>query len=84
MHVTKGAFESTISFLLDVTSKMKDALNAHMDLQVLGIWEELHPQERPNEKVYLPPASYTEQMGRKEQYASVYVGSESPQDSQQT
>jgi hypothetical protein len=59
MHVTKGVFESTINLLLDIKGKMKDGLNAHKDLQVLGIREELHPQERPNRKVYLPLACYT-------------------------
>jgi hypothetical protein len=43
MHVTKGVFESTISLLLDIPGKMKDGLNAHKNLQVLGIREELHP-----------------------------------------
>jgi hypothetical protein len=43
MHVTKGVFESTISLLLEITGKMKDGLNAHKDLQGLGIREELHP-----------------------------------------
>jgi hypothetical protein len=59
MQVTNGVFESTIGLLLDITGKSKDGLNAHKDLQVLGIREELHPQKRPNGKVYLPPASYT-------------------------
>jgi hypothetical protein len=59
MHVTKGVFESTIILLLDIACKMKDGLNAHKDIQVLGIREELHPQEKPNGKVYLPPTSYT-------------------------
>jgi hypothetical protein len=59
VHVTKGVFESTISFLLDIVGNMKDGLNAHNDCQVLGIREEVHPQERSNGKVYLPPASYT-------------------------
>jgi hypothetical protein len=59
MHVTKGVFESTIGLLLDIAGKMKDGLNAHKDLQALGIREELHPQERSNRKLYLPPASYT-------------------------
>jgi hypothetical protein len=59
MHVTKGVFQSTISLLLDLARKMKDGLNAHKVLQVLGIKEELHPQERLNGKVNLPPASYT-------------------------
>jgi hypothetical protein len=38
---------------------MKDGLNTRKDLHVLEIMEELHPQERPNGKVYIPPASYT-------------------------
>jgi hypothetical protein len=38
---------------------MKDGLNARKALQVLGIRKELHPQERPNGRDYLPPASYT-------------------------
>jgi hypothetical protein len=59
MHVTKGIFESTIGLLLDIPGKMKDGLNARKDLQVLGVREDLHPQERSNKKVYLPLASYT-------------------------
>jgi hypothetical protein len=45
--------------LLDITDKTKDGLNARKDLQVLGIREELHAQERSNGKVYLSPTSYT-------------------------
>jgi hypothetical protein len=37
MNITKGVFESTIGLLLDIVCKMKDELNAHKDLQVLGI-----------------------------------------------
>jgi hypothetical protein len=59
MHVEKSVFESTIGLLLDIVGKTKDGLNARKDLQALGIKEELHPQERPNEKVNLPLASYT-------------------------
>jgi hypothetical protein len=54
MHVEKGVFESTISLLLDILGKMKDGLSAHKDLKTLEIREELHPQVRPNGKVYLP------------------------------
>jgi hypothetical protein len=59
IHVEKGVFESTIGLLLDIPGNMKDGLRAHKDLQTLGIREELHPQVRPNRKVYLPPAIYT-------------------------
>jgi hypothetical protein len=58
MHVEKGVFESTVGLLLDIIGKTKDGINACKDLQSLGIREELHPQERPNGMVYLPPASY--------------------------
>jgi hypothetical protein len=43
MHATKSIFESTIGLLLDIAGKMKDRLNAHKDVQALGIREELHP-----------------------------------------
>jgi hypothetical protein len=59
MHVEKGVFESTINLLLDIPCKLKVGLNAHKDLQTPGIMQELHPQERPNRNVYLPPARYT-------------------------
>ena len=59
MHVAKGVFESTIGTLLDIPGKTKDGLSARRDLQKLGIRPQLHPQERPNGKYYLPPASFT-------------------------
>jgi hypothetical protein len=59
MHIIKGVFKSTNGLLLDIVGKMNDGLNTRKNLQALGIREELHPQERPNGKVDLPPASYT-------------------------
>jgi hypothetical protein len=59
MHVETGVFESAIGLLLNTPSKTKDGLSARKDLQDLEIREELQPQERPNERAYLPPASYT-------------------------
>jgi hypothetical protein len=59
MHIEKGVFESTIGLLLDILSKIKNGLSARMDLQALEIRKELHPQERPNGRAYLPPTSYT-------------------------
>jgi hypothetical protein len=59
MHVEKGVLESTIGLLLDIPNKTKDGLCARKDLQALEIREELHSQERPNGRAYLPPASYT-------------------------
>jgi hypothetical protein len=59
MLVEKGVFKSTIGLLLDIPSETKDGLSAHKDLQAHEIMEELHPQERPNGRAYLPQASYT-------------------------
>jgi hypothetical protein len=44
---------------LDIPSKTNDGLSSCKDLQALEIREELHPQERPNRRAYLPPASCT-------------------------
>jgi hypothetical protein len=59
MHVGKGFFESTISLLFNISSKTKNGFSARKDLQALERREELHPQERPNGRAYLPPGSYT-------------------------
>jgi hypothetical protein len=59
MHVAKGVFESTVDTLLDIPSKTKDGLRACKDLQKFGIRSQLHHQERPNGKYYLPPLDVT-------------------------
>jgi hypothetical protein len=59
MHLEKGVFKSTIDLLLDIPGKTKYGLSIHKDLQTLKTREELHPQERPNGKAYLPQPSYT-------------------------
>ena len=59
MHVAKGVHDSTHGLFMDVPGKCKDGLKARRDLEALGIRPELHPQERANGKVFLPPASYT-------------------------
>jgi hypothetical protein len=59
MHIEKVVFKNAIGLLLDIPSKTKDGLSAHKDIQDLEIREELHPQERPNGRAYLPPAIYT-------------------------
>jgi hypothetical protein len=78
MHVTKDVFESTIDLLLDIPGNMKDGLNNRKDLQVLGIRKSYtHKKDRMKRFTFLQPATPS-QMRRKEQYASVCVGSKSP------
>lgn len=58
MHIIKNICESIIGTLLDIIGKSKDGLNARKDLQILGIRNDLHPEERGT-RTYLPPAPYT-------------------------
>jgi hypothetical protein len=59
MHVTEDVFDSIIGTLLDMPRKSKDGLKSRADLVQFELRPELHPISRPNEKYFLPPASYT-------------------------
>ncbi|KAL6658573.1 hypothetical protein ACP70R_004159 [Stipagrostis hirtigluma subsp. patula] len=59
MHLEKNVFDSVIGTVMDTSSKPKDSLKSRKDLVHMGIWKELHPEERPNGKQYLPAAGYT-------------------------
>jgi hypothetical protein len=59
MHVTKNVFDSIIRTLLDMPRKSKDGQKSRIDLVKFELRSELHPISRPNEKYFLPPASYT-------------------------
>jgi hypothetical protein len=77
MHIMKGVFESIISTLLDIPGKTKDVLRACKDLQKLEIRSQLHPQERPNGKYYLPPPprlAITRHLRRKRNSVGAYEG----------
>ena len=43
MHLEKNVFESTISILLDIKTKMKDGLKSRMDLINQDIRSKIHP-----------------------------------------
>jgi hypothetical protein len=59
MHVTKNVFDNIIGTLLDIPRKTKDGLKSRNDLVHFGLRPKLHPILRPNEKHYLPLASYS-------------------------
>jgi hypothetical protein len=59
MHVTKNVFDSIIGTLLDMPRKTKDELKSRTGLVQFELRPELHPILRPNEKYFLPLASYT-------------------------
>jgi hypothetical protein len=56
MHLQKNVFYSTIGFL-GLTCKVYDRLKSRKDLVDIKIRPELHSQECPNDKQYLPPSS---------------------------
>ena len=47
-----------IGTLLNLNRKTKDNLKARLDLELMGIRRELHPQKTRNDKSYLPPACF--------------------------
>ncbi|XP_073034332.1 uncharacterized protein [Primulina eburnea] len=59
MHVEKNVCENIIGTLLNQKKKSKDGVNARRDLMHLKIREELHPQEKGENKYHLPAAPYT-------------------------
>jgi len=58
LHLQKNLLDSTLGLLMYIAFKTKDGLRSQRDLQDMGNRDELHPQDRGNEKYCLPPASY--------------------------
>jgi len=58
MHVEKNVCDSLIDTLLNINGKMKDGLNARLDLIYLNIREEL-TRTQVGKRTYLPPTCYT-------------------------
>ena len=61
--------ESIICTLLNIPGKMKDGLSTYLDIVVMGIREELAPQERRNKRVYLLPTCYALTRQEKQEFA---------------
>ncbi|XP_058732773.1 uncharacterized protein LOC131604346 [Vicia villosa] len=64
MHIEKNVFESVIGTLLNLSGKSKDGINARLDLQSMGLRNELRPVKREGKRTFLPPADHT--LSRKE------------------
>nr|KYP59483.1 hypothetical protein KK1_014919 [Cajanus cajan] len=58
MHVEKNVCDSVIGTLLNIQGKTKDGLNSRLDLQLMGIRQQLYPQPK-GKRTYLPPACHT-------------------------
>ncbi|KAL3849470.1 hypothetical protein ACJIZ3_011352 [Penstemon smallii] len=59
MHIEKNVCESIIGTLLNLEGKTKDGLNARLDLELVGLKQELHPKRGQNQKTTLPSARYS-------------------------
>ncbi|WVZ83198.1 hypothetical protein U9M48_030368 [Paspalum notatum var. saurae] len=58
MHIEKNVFENLYGTIFNVDGKTKDNLQARLDLVDMNIREDLHPQEQPSGKWYLPAARF--------------------------
>ena len=58
MHIEKNICDSVVGTLLSIDGKLKDNFNIHLDLQAMGIRDQLHPIQRGN-RVMLPAACYS-------------------------
>jgi hypothetical protein len=71
MHIEKNVCENIYGTLLGIDGKSKDNLKARLDLEQMNIRKELHPQKKPNNKYYLPAASYNMSKKGKQQCCKV-------------
>ena len=58
MHIEKNICDNIVSTLLSIDGKSKDDMNSLLDLQTMGIRDQLHPIEIGN-RVILPDACYS-------------------------
>ena len=48
MHIEKNICDSIVGTLLSIDGKSKDNMNSRLNLQAMGIRDQLHPIERGN------------------------------------
>ena len=58
MHIEKNICDSIVGTLLSTDGKSKDNFNSHLDLQAMGIRDQLHLIQRGN-RVMLLAACYS-------------------------
>jgi hypothetical protein len=78
MHIEKNVCDNIINTLLDIVRKSKDNLNAHLDLQALGIRSDLHPVELEDNQYYLPLAPYSKTSAQKKLFCQILKGVKFP------
>lgn len=67
MHIEKNICNSIVGTLLSIDGKSKDNFNSRLDLQAMGIRDQLHPIQREN-RVILPAACYSLTSNEKKEF----------------
>ena len=76
-HVEKNVCDSIVGTLLNIQGRSKDGVKARLDLQAMGIRENLHP--RPyGKRTYCPPASHTLSKDEKRSFCECLHGTKVP------
>ena len=78
MHIEKNLFENCYGTLSGLDGKSKDNLEARKDLKEMNIREDLHPQEKPSGKFYLPPARFAMSKTERQAFCKVLQGIKVP------
>src|SRR5436190_12687337 len=78
MHIEKNVCDSVLGLLLNMKDKIKDGVNARLDMVDMGIRPELAPLVRPNGKIYYPPTCYTLSKAEKTEFCTFLHGVKVP------
>ena len=70
-HIKKNICDSIVDTLLIINGKSKDNMNSRLDLQVMGIRDQLHPIETGN-RVILPIACYLLTSNKKKEFCKFF------------
>ncbi|XP_010667637.1 uncharacterized protein LOC104884650 [Beta vulgaris subsp. vulgaris] len=80
MHIEKNICDNVLSTLLDVPGKSKDHHKARLDLEEMGVRQELHPKKSDDERyILLPKASFSMTKEEKSIFCSVLKKAKLPQ-----
>lgn len=71
MHIEKNICDKLIGTLLNIDGKTKDTVKVRLDLEVMGIRQELHTSMPNTWKQNMPPASYILSIRNKEIFCRV-------------
>ena len=71
MHIEKNICDSIVGTLLSIDGKSEDNMNSHLDLQAMGIRDQLHPIERGN-RVILSVACYSLTLNEKNELCNFF------------